>query len=268
MKTIIIASYRDQALMHNVEGQDRRVHLAMFIAHMKCYTKKMENWYKERNGEKMECGVIIVQQSYDDRKFNRGGLLNSGYKIAKERYDLEEEDNVILHDIDLLPDDEMLELYSSRMEKKMRALMYGRGRYKSGGYNIVGGVLKIKCGYLEEINGYPRDFWGWGGEDDAFRHRILYKEGLEGMTKEDVLKSVIEYPELIGEMKDLEGEMTIKEKRQLLKSNIIMDNREKYEGLEENKKSWMLNGVCEQEYIEIVSMEMDKKIEQIVVVLM
>ena len=51
--------------------------------------------------------IFVVEQSNDSRKFNRGQLLNIGFKYAmKEGYE-----NFIFHDVDLLPSEELKEYY-------------------------------------------------------------------------------------------------------------------------------------------------------------
>lgn len=42
--------------------------------------------------------IFIIEQSTDGRKFNRGKLLNAGFDIARNDYDV-----FIFHDVDLLP---------------------------------------------------------------------------------------------------------------------------------------------------------------------
>lgn len=41
----------------------------------------------------------MVEQTADGRKFNRGKLLNAGFDMARDDYDV-----FIFHDVDLLPD--------------------------------------------------------------------------------------------------------------------------------------------------------------------
>lgn len=43
--------------------------------------------------------IFIIEQSADGRKFNRGKLLNAGFDIARNDYDV-----FIFHDVDLLPE--------------------------------------------------------------------------------------------------------------------------------------------------------------------
>ena len=38
----------------------------------------------------------------------------------------------------------------------------------------VGGVSVLSATDFQNINGFSNAFWGWGGEDDDFHHRILF----------------------------------------------------------------------------------------------
>lgn len=74
----IVVPFRD-----NPE-QNRSKHLNSFVKAM----EKHPDWE-----------VLVVEQSQDGRKFNRGALLNVGTRIAEESGFL----YVIYHDVDLIP---------------------------------------------------------------------------------------------------------------------------------------------------------------------
>ena len=56
--------------------------------------------------------VFIIEQSDDNRKFNRGQLLNLGFLLAEK----ENFDNYIFHDVDLIPSEELLPYYFYNLE--------------------------------------------------------------------------------------------------------------------------------------------------------
>ena len=39
--------------------------------------------------------------------------------------------------------------------------------------NYVGGIFTISAEHVKQMNGYPNNFWGWGGEDDEFGARLV-----------------------------------------------------------------------------------------------
>jgi hypothetical protein len=52
--------------------------------------------------------IYVVEQSPDERKFNRGKLLNIGFDLARKRVGASRRHDVyIFHDVDLLPQDDL-----------------------------------------------------------------------------------------------------------------------------------------------------------------
>jgi hypothetical protein len=104
------------------------------------------------------------------KKFNRGMLLNVGFLQAfKSNTDIT---HVILHDVDLIPSDELISYYD-RVPQPGRPLHLGKRfeRYASNP-EYLGGVLSIRVNDFLAVNGFPNCFWGWGGEDDEFNLRV------------------------------------------------------------------------------------------------
>jgi len=114
-----------------------------------------------------EYKIFLVEQSNDSRKFNRGQLLNIGFEYAvKEGYN-----NFIFHDVDLLPSEELKEYYENIPQDKPVHIAAVWDRYGSNP-KYFGGIVAFNKKMFERINGYPNDFWGWGGEDDAMYNRL------------------------------------------------------------------------------------------------
>jgi len=110
--------------------------------------------------------ILIIEQ-YDDQPFNRGALLNIGVKLAGRSSD----DVVCFHDVDLLPHPDIIGEYLTPLpENTVRHIGRAWKRYDTDTY--LGGILMMRQGDFVKINGYPNDFWGWGGEDDELRDRI------------------------------------------------------------------------------------------------
>jgi predicted glycosyltransferase involved in capsule biosynthesis len=42
----------------------------------------------------------------------------------------------------------------------------------SGNEKYLGGIVSFSIKQFEDINGFPNNFWGWGGEDDEMKKRI------------------------------------------------------------------------------------------------
>lgn len=111
--------------------------------------------------------VYIIEQN-DTRPFNRGALLNAGVKFAG----MGDDDILCFHDVDLLPCQDIIDEYLIPLEKNtVRHIARVWKRYDSDTY--LGGILMMRQGDFKRINGFPNDFWGWGGEDDELRDRIV-----------------------------------------------------------------------------------------------
>lgn len=142
-----------------VPHRDRLTHLANFLSHF----SKLKLYYN--------CHIdIFVIDQLDGEKFNRGLLLNIGYKISRiflnNTYD-----RYIFHDVDSYPTQELFNLYSTLYEKNIHyASPYLN--YKYAYDQFMGGIIGLSKESFEKINGFPVNFWGWGGEDDALRVRM------------------------------------------------------------------------------------------------
>ena len=115
--------------------------------------------------------IIRVEQSQDGKKFNRGKLLNIGAELAVKQ-GLEW---FYLHDVDLIPNEDLAKwAYSSTTftyEKPLHLGALWKSKYQFG--NFSGGVLFIHKKDFFGANGYPNEMWGWGGEDDVLKERLI-----------------------------------------------------------------------------------------------
>jgi hypothetical protein len=160
--TAVVVPFREQA------DQDRSVQLNAFLEHMSRFL------------EGTRCFVVIVQQTEDGRAFNRGQLLNVGFREAQRRGALT---SVIFHDVDLLPSDGLRPWYVQAPKPSQPCHIAGPstwGKYVMDGYEQVffGGVTALQPRDFEAANGYPNNYWGWGAEDDQLRLRVDASGGL------------------------------------------------------------------------------------------
>lgn len=107
--------------------------------------------------------VIIVEQA-NDKLFNRGLLLNIGFKEYSDKTTY-----FMTHDVDINPTaDTILKYYTKSVPD--RAVM---GIYTSA-FNTLGGIIKMRSTLPEVVNGFPNNFWGWGAEDKALQNRCEF----------------------------------------------------------------------------------------------
>ena len=202
----------------------RNQHLKEFKETMEEFLKQVHNRFV-LNGVDADIKVVIVEQSQDNNKFNRGALLNAGYLMYPNS------SVYIFHDVDLIPKENMVGVYAKVYEAD--AIVHFAGGWKR--YNkdqkYIGGVTLIGKNLFEEINGFPNDYQGWGGEDDEIMRRLvtLSKEG-------DLVR--IEDDGYI----DLEN-LSLQRKLDELKNNKEAINVEKYELVDQHKSTWRNNGI-------------------------
>jgi hypothetical protein len=209
-KVAIIVPFRDLQA-----EQKRTEQLNRFHPEMTKFLRKADVPFK----------IFIIEQSNDSRKFNRGKLLNVGFHIAKsEGYNI-----FVLHDVDLIPSDGLLPYYVSVPSSPVHVARVWN-RY-NGNENYFGGIVTFSTEQYEAINGYPNNYWGWGGEDDE-----LYKR-----TRK--CKFSIGSPDSSeGSIYDME-EMDLTTKLNYLRENQLLKCNNKKELLDEHESTWQTNGL-------------------------
>lgn len=126
--------------------------------HLHVFLREITN---RLNKDKIPHEIIIVNQD-DAKQFNRGMLLNIGYKYAKSLgcgY-------VVFHDVDLIPItadysycDHPVHLATMIEDEDTRKQTRPFEEY-------FGGVTMFPMGAFRRVNGYSNKYWGWGFEDD------------------------------------------------------------------------------------------------------
>lgn len=121
-----------------------------------------------------EAHVLVVEQGCD-RPFNSGVLQNIGVLLAGGQ----DSDSVCMQDVDMLPHADLLPEYTRELtQNTVRHLAGAWDRYTRPSF--LGGVVMFQQGVFKAVNGYPNDFWGWGGHDEELRDRLV----LHGLTVE------------------------------------------------------------------------------------
>jgi hypothetical protein len=117
--------------------------------------------------------IYIIEQSNDNNLFNIGKLKNIGFKIASNEYKY---DNYIFSDIDTIPNYDLIKYFYIK-NKNPIALGIRGTRYEQKNKKInklfLGALISFNSKTFTKINGYPNNFWGWGGEDDALVNRLV-----------------------------------------------------------------------------------------------
>lgn len=232
----IIVPFKREIILEERAGQNRAQHLEQFVKHMRNFIGKMAQHSIDKLRMQVVIDIYVVEQYSDEygEKFNRGALLNSGFKIAMSKHDYI---SIMFHDVDLLPNDEMVPFYLKSLfieddQYSIIHLAHTWKRYKNYGERFIGGVTIFKTDLFREINGYPTYFEGWGGEDEALLRRI---ENIQKQRNIPVnLEQYILRPEDIPKNAyiDLENIDTVEDKTELMREHNKLHNTNIQEGLD------------------------------------
>jgi len=168
----IIVPYRSQPL------QNRAAQLARFVAHMPSFLTAagVRDWH-----------ILVVEQSADGLKFNRGKALNAGFAIATAEGAARAQywpvaaaaeapplffTSFCFHDVDLLPQPPLGPWYARAPAPRPLHIAGAWPRYAAANEAYIGGITTVSREQFTRVNGFPNNFWGWGGEDDELRQRL------------------------------------------------------------------------------------------------
>ena len=142
--------------------QKRKAQLIKILSHINNLVK--DNTIKYKNIK-----LVIAEQVLPKKYFNRGQLANLAVKWVSDN--LGNPKYVIIHDVDMLPDKTLFEQYL--IEKNMSLIPYDAATVAVYPFKlpIGGGIIKLNYKDYQIINGFPNNFWGWGGEDNAIQQR-------------------------------------------------------------------------------------------------
>lgn len=191
--------------------------------------------------------IYIVEQG-DDLLFNIGKLKNIGFLHAQGR---KKYDHYIFSDIDTVPDHELMP-FIMHTPNSIMCLAHRGSRYDTSlNKPFLGSLISVPGDMFTKINGYPNNFFGWGGEDDSLIHRCVSSKIY-----------AFEIPN-VGSMIDLEEFSTAKNKTAKLKQNGLLAEA-RAEKLLHDMKHWQQNGLNSIEYT-VLDTHTDKNITTITV---
>ena len=112
--------------------------------------------------------VFVIAEQEAGRPFNRGAMLNLGTERVLA---IDAGATVVLHDVDMLPGPDIrYELGDYDFHHLASAA--SQFDYQQPYPDYFGGVVVTTPLDMVNVGGYPMEFWGWGGEDDALFARI------------------------------------------------------------------------------------------------
>ena len=125
-------------------------------------TFKTQIKYILEDYDSSEYSIYIIHQT-DERIFNRGAIKNIGFLMVKDKYPNDYKNiTLVFNDVDTIPVQKNLFHYDTTI---------GVVKHFYGFTYTLGGIVSIKAGDFERVNGFP-NFWAWGYEDNMFQSRI------------------------------------------------------------------------------------------------
>ena len=110
----------------------------------------------------------MVEQTADSQKFNRGALLNAGYDFLTQHAPAIQ--SFVMHDVDVVfPEDFVRRYYGTDSKSVVHLGSSVKGKTYAA---FLGRVIRFSKQAFKETNGFPNNFYGWGGEDDALVNRL------------------------------------------------------------------------------------------------
>ncbi|XP_049897814.1 beta-1,4-galactosyltransferase 1 [Epinephelus moara] len=120
--------------------------------------------------QQLDYGVYVINQDGDET-FNRAKLLNVGYMEALKEYDYE---CFVFSDVDLIPMDDR-NTYKCFSQPRHLSVSMDKFGFRLPYNQYFGGVSSMSKDQYLKINGFPNNYWGWGGEDDDIYNRLASK---------------------------------------------------------------------------------------------
>ncbi|XP_056586276.1 beta-1,4-galactosyltransferase 1 [Triplophysa dalaica] len=117
--------------------------------------------------QQIDYGIYIIQQD-GQSTFNRAKLLNVGYAEAVKEYDW---NCFVFSDVDIVPMDDRNTYMCSSQPRHLSVSMDKFG-FRLPYLDYFGGVSAMSKHQFLKINGFPNEYWGWGGEDDDIFNRL------------------------------------------------------------------------------------------------
>ncbi|XP_062985109.1 beta-1,4-galactosyltransferase 1 [Elgaria multicarinata webbii] len=120
--------------------------------------------------QQLDYGIYVINQGGEET-FNRAKLLNIGFTEALKEYDY---DCFVFSDVDLIPMDDR-NIYKCYSQPRHLSVSMDKFGFRLPYNQYFGGVSALSKEQFQKINGFPNNYWGWGGEDDDIYNRLVFK---------------------------------------------------------------------------------------------
>ena len=154
--SIALSFSKNKLLAVIIPVRDRDDHLSILIPRLRRILDAQQICYK----------IFVIEQSKGSA-FNKGALINTGFKIIGKNFDY-----ICLHDADAIPVQANYHCPSVPLRLVHSLIDSVNGDRRDKRY--FGGVICLKIEHFSLANGFSNNYWGWGKEDDDFLFRLWF----------------------------------------------------------------------------------------------
>ncbi|XP_069073931.1 beta-1,4-galactosyltransferase 3 isoform X1 [Pleurodeles waltl] len=141
-----------------IPHRNREAHLRYLLYYLHPFLQRQQLQY----------GIYVIHQA-GNATFNRAKLLNVGVREAMKDEDW---DCLFLHDVDLIPENDHNLYICDPWSPKHASIAMNKFGYSLPYPQYFGGVSALSPDMYMKMNGFPNEYWGWGGEDDDIATRV------------------------------------------------------------------------------------------------
>uniref|UniRef100_A0A8B9IG55 Beta-1,4-galactosyltransferase n=1 Tax=Anser cygnoides TaxID=8845 RepID=A0A8B9IG55_ANSCY len=149
-----LARYKS-AILVAYSNQEKYLHHLLYYIHP--FLQRQQLSYR----------IYLIQQ-VGNGTFNRAKLLNIGVREALKDEDW---DCLLLHDVDLVPENDYNLYVCDEYYPKHMASAIDKFHYNLPYKSFFGGVSALTPEHYMKMNGFPNTYWGSGGENDDIATR-------------------------------------------------------------------------------------------------
>ncbi|XP_011379696.1 beta-1,4-galactosyltransferase 1 [Pteropus vampyrus] len=120
--------------------------------------------------QQLDYGIYVINQA-GESMFNRAKLLNIGFREALKDYNYS---CFVFSDVDLIPMDDR-NAYRCFSQPRHISVAMDKFGFSLPYVQYFGGVSALSKEQFLTINGFPNNYWGWGGEDDDIFNRLAFR---------------------------------------------------------------------------------------------
>jgi hypothetical protein len=169
--TIISRNNENNKVAIIIPYRNRIKNLNLFLTYMHQFLSSQQ----QQQQNNISYGIYLVEP-INTIQFNKALSMNIGFiEVSKQLLDC---NCFIFHDIDILPENELISYKCNNEMPKQMATSISRFNYSTDGYfknKYFGGANAFTKEQFMTINGFSNLYFDWGLEDDDFRMRVLKK---------------------------------------------------------------------------------------------